>query len=267
MNNISFERTHQTTEIDVNYLSTHNSYIPFYTLFNSKVYRVNEKKVIHYGILDFHNVSFRRYNTFTSIRCITYLSNQIQARLTYLYKESPGVIETVTINVGKGYIQDGTYNFLCLLVVESDYINNINLDNLNSTKFKFLISKELIDNPKYKKLWSTIKNKYLPLLKEDGIDIVYTNNLGCWAFNKKPMLPSFNTTEERNNYLNSINDMLEEISEVPTDDSYETVPLTQEEAENNDNNEDLEPDFDDDINDDDDDINNDNDDIFDDDDE
>ena len=105
-------------------------------------------------------------------------------------------------------------------------INSVDIANFNPKKLKFLILNKFTEDPKYKKVWTMIKNKYIPLLKEDGIDIVYTDDIDDWAFTFRKLIPNFNTTQERDIYLNSLNELIDEDYEEPVCSTTVTPPLS-----------------------------------------
>lgn len=212
--NFSNSFLYETEEEDsIEHLSTHNRFIPFYTLFNSKVYKVRDKKVILYGrLFDFNN----SYDTLTKNRFLSHLLHKRGLKFAYSYKikistnEEP-IEEFESIVVGKGYVLDSYGIPLLMLGVESDYINEIDIEKPITSKFKLFIDEERLLKVRHKKIYSLIKNNYLPLIKEDGIDIISTKNMNEWLYKPKPMLPHFETLEERVEYLKSLNTIFETI--------------------------------------------------------
>lgn len=216
MNSISLENHYiqRRSERNIHCLSTHNRFIPFYTLYNSQVYKVNNRKVINYGKLSPNDYSHNHYGAVTHVNLLQNFHERIQVKMNYTYKNPENIVESMTLLVGRGYISDMD-NYLCMVIVNSDYINSINssLIEPNPNKFKFLIDYSFTTDIKYKKIWTMIKNRYLPILKIEGVDIIYTDSIDNWVFNSRRMIPVFNTTEERDAYLNSLNNFIDEEEE------------------------------------------------------
>ena len=194
------------------YDSAVNKFVPIYAGFQGTAYTkkgtVLQKRILIYGkpklnISRVRRVLNRENLDFAFLKAI-YLTSLVSRR-NYSLKVKKGIV----------FIYRPTLSFpvLCL-TVDRDYLFNLNWDNIDYTKLCLMVDYRLMDK-EYASI-KTLLNPYIKEAQEKRVTIMYTDDISDKVFKMSYEYPKFETLQQRNNYLSSLNSLLHEPNNTPS---------------------------------------------------
>jgi hypothetical protein len=181
-------------------MSTRNEYIPYNVGWCSVA--VYNRQLIHYSIpAGVNDVKpFKQYShlynalesaTFPSIFQTSSMSSPIYVMKGLLYSL---VNDTPVIHF--------------MIGVKSDYIFNIDFENLDYSKFVLFLSYDFTNGRVFDNIYKKLYKDKLINLQNIGIDTIVTKDINKWCF--KSTLPElkFDTIDQREEYLKQFNETI-----------------------------------------------------------
>lgn len=192
--------------------SSANRFVPIYAGFQGTAYTkkgtVLQKRVLIYGkpkasVARVRRSLNRENLDFAFLKAI-YLTSLVSRR-NYSLKVKKGIV----------FIYRSTLSFpvLCL-TVDRDYLFNLNWDNIDYTKLCLMVDYRLMDK-EYASV-KTLLNPYIKEAQEKRVTIMYTDDISDKVFKMSYEYPKFETLQQRNNYLSSLNSLLHEPNNTPS---------------------------------------------------
>jgi len=179
------------------YYSTHNKYIPLYSIFHNNIFEVENKKgiLLEYNSLDknsYGGVPLKTYNE---------LYNKFKSRFTGRYaliRKNKDTIFIRTYYNNMFFVENDKIVPLLQVGVDSNYIINNNyktvVENPESKYFKLFVNSILLTDENFYSFWRKVSKEFIPNFYTHGIDVIITNNTGQ-MYNKN-FNPNFKNKKE-----------------------------------------------------------------------
>lgn len=189
-----------------------NKFVPIYAGFQGTAYTkkgtVLQKRILIY--------SKPKVNTFRVRRVLNReMLDSAFLKSTYLITLVSRRNYSLKVKKGIVFIYRPTLSFpvLCL-TVDRDYLFNLNWDNIDYTKLCLMVDYRLMDK-EYASV-KTLLNPYIKEAQEKRVTIMYTDDISDKVFKMSYEYPKFETLQQRNNYLSSLNSLLHEPNNAPS---------------------------------------------------
>jgi hypothetical protein len=200
--------------------STSSEYIPFIAGFVGTRYKTTEGKSFvvynfYYNDNDYEPTyrGARRRRSGASDTTFE-IKRMDYANLMYaLYKQIiPVYFETdqFVFQAAKGILFEfdvftKEYKILMVLAVKSDYLFVTDKNNPDLNQFALFVSNDFTTDEKYKNVYNKLKKEYIADAMDNGIDIVYTNNILKHMYKTSVERPKVKTVIDLVNHLNNLN--------------------------------------------------------------
>lgn len=196
-----------------NGISSDNRDIPLWSiLHNSGVYKRDNKKIIHYELIDTKTIS-SEYHYLESDAIKKYdilISNLSLSTMPRRFRTTSMQYE---LYIMKGMIYeviDGRPKILFLVSIDSQYVHGWESipEKLDYSQLKVFMTHEFLNSAKYKSFYKKIYDLLLKDIPQKDIDIVLTNDINSKVFKNDIQTPRFKNIIEMNNYLKGLKTLI-----------------------------------------------------------
>lgn len=195
-------------------------FVPFISLFNGTTISKGGDKTLLYSLpLVMNQRGMGKYNKY--LQAVNHMAESL-----YI-KNLTTTRNPKTYQVAKGFMgcMDENYNVIPLIVlcVKSDAIYSLDKNNLDKKKFCLVINTAVFSE-EHALMFKNMRKYYVDTMADDGIDILYTNDINSWLFNPLDYIPKFNTVTDMVNHLGTISNLALGI-ETKTEDEQRGIEI------------------------------------------